>query len=120
VELLNHNPSIIYFRHLAMAAQEVDLVLEEDFLDLITNLVRDLPVQVRERRDPRPAARPPRWTHHRQAFPREAVVRLGLVVEPHSGARSGNLRFRARVSCCGWTLRLVAVRGVAWGGPCSS
>eukprot|EP00884_Botryococcus_braunii_P017933 jgi/Botrbrau1/4823/Bobra.0325s0039.2 len=43
-EMLNHNPSISYFRHLSLTVAPWDVVLEEDFLDRILQLVRSAPL----------------------------------------------------------------------------
>lgn len=43
-EMLSHNPSILYFRHLALSVAPWDVVLEEDFLDRILQLVRSAPL----------------------------------------------------------------------------
>ncbi|KAK9809768.1 hypothetical protein WJX73_004442 [Symbiochloris irregularis] len=42
-EMLHHNPSILYFKSLSLVIQELDLVLEEDLLDLLALMLRDLP-----------------------------------------------------------------------------
>ncbi|KAK9808775.1 hypothetical protein WJX72_003363 [[Myrmecia] bisecta] len=43
-EMLHHNPSILYFKNFTISLQEMDLVIEEDFLDMVILLIRDLPM----------------------------------------------------------------------------
>lgn len=46
VEVQQHNSSIMYFRGLQLSVREAELLVEEDFLDLMIALIRDLPLQV--------------------------------------------------------------------------
>ncbi|KAL0042783.1 hypothetical protein WJX79_011021 [Trebouxia sp. C0005] len=57
-EMLHHNPSILYFRALLLQIQELDLTVEEEFLDLLLKLVRELPMADIYQMDAQPTSQP--------------------------------------------------------------